>query len=602
MPRNRQTWHEKLALMRLIARVSFEADRRLSLALVTLGPGGILISAGYGITLKLLTDAIVQRRSTEAAVVVGVLALLLALWPLQWRTIATVTATLHERTMREFERRLVDHALTLPGIEQHERPEYLDRLTALRVRLRDLANPGAMLSVPTNALAMASSLALLAWVSPLLLLLPLFSIPLLLLGPAAWRRVRDAEAEVAPSRRLRRHLFDLLTQADPAKEIRVFGLRHELAERHRGEWRTSIRRLSRGMIAYASLLTIGWAIYSLGILGGLALLVWRASSGQATPGDALLFVAVAQGINQQVVDLVNSSSNLQRQLAAGQDWAWLASLARDAEEQQKRCKRHPLPDRIERSIALEKVSFCYPGTETDVVRELTLELPAGSTVAIVGENGAGKTTLVKLLCRLYEPTQGRIALDGCNITDFDLASWRSHLTADFQDFARLEFLARESIGVGSLELIDDRDFVRGALDRAGATDLEDRLPQGLETQLGRDWDGGVELSLGQWQKLALGRASMREHPLLLLLDEPTASLDAETEHALFQRFAAATRAAAARGGVTLLVSHRFSTVRMADLIVVMDGGRIVESGDHAKLIRNRGLYAELYEIQARGYA
>jgi ATP-binding cassette subfamily B protein len=248
------------------------------------------------------------------------------------------------------------------------------------------------------------------------------------------------------------------------------------------------------------------------------------------------------------------------------------------------------------------VSFHYPGTERPVLESVDLHLPAGSTVAIVGENGAGKTTLTKLLCRFYEPTSGTITVDGVDLRTLPIDEWRRRLAAGFQDFATLQLLARESIGVGETDKIAHDAALVGALERAAASDLQAVLPAGLDTQLGREFEGGVDLSIGQWQKVALGRAMMREQPLLLILDEPTASLDAPTEHRLFDHFAAAARSsAAASGAITILVSHRFSTVRMADLILVIADGHIVEHGSHAALVRQDGLYAELYEIQARAY-
>jgi ATP-binding cassette subfamily B protein len=253
-------------------------------------------------------------------------------------------------------------------------------------------------------------------------------------------------------------------------------------------------------------------------------------------------------------------------------------------------------------VTFAGVSFTYPGTDVAVLTGVDLHLPAGSTVAIVGENGAGKTTLAKLLMRFYEPTEGAILVDGVDIRRFEVEAWRERLSAGFQDFAKLQFLARESVGVGSLPHLDDVPAVVGALERGAAGDLVASLPAGLDTQLGREFDGGVDISTGQWQKLALARAMMREDPLLLLLDEPTASLDAATEHALFERFAGQARRAAGRtGAVTLLVSHRFSTVRMADLILVVENGRVVESGDHCQLMAAAGRYAELYGLQATGY-
>jgi ATP-binding cassette subfamily B protein len=270
----------------------------------------------------------------------------------------------------------------------------------------------------------------------------------------------------------------------------------------------------------------------------------------------------------------------------------------------------PVPQRLERGITLEAVSFVYPGTGKPVLEGVDLHLPAGSTAALVGENGAGKTTLVKLLCGMYVPSDGRVLVDGVDLRRLDVAEWRARTSAGFQDFARFMFLVRESVGVGDVRRVEDTGAVAAALERAHASDVVGQLPYGLETQLGRYFRAGVgqaaaaglALSDGQWQKLALGRAMMREAPLLLVLDEPTAALDAPSEHALFERYAgAALRTAAANGGITVLVSHRFSTVRMADLIVVMEKGRVVATGSHAELMQRSGLYAELYELQARAY-
>jgi len=238
---------------------------------------------------------------------------------------------------------------------------------------------------------------------------------------------------------------------------------------------------------------------------------------------------------------------------------------------------------------------------------VTLDLPAGSVVAVVGENGAGKSTLVKLLAKMYEPTSGRIYIDDVDLARVPADAWRQRLAGAFQDFFRFEFRARHTVGVGDVPRMDDQPAVVTAVGRAGADDVVVRLSAGLETQLGPTWPGGVEVSFGQWQKLALARGFMREDPLVLALDEPTAALDAETEHALFERYAAMTRGEAGEsrsakaGRITILVSHRFSTVRMADLIVVLDGSKVVEVGTHEELMARRGQYAELYSIQAAAY-
>ena len=241
--------------------------------------------------------------------------------------------------------------------------------------------------------------------------------------------------------------------------------------------------------------------------------------------------------------------------------------------------------------------------ETDrlVLEDVSVTLPAGAVVAVVGENGAGKSTFVKLLAKLYEPTSGRILVDDVELARLSPVDWRARLAGAFQDFFRFELLAKHSVGLGDVPRMDDEPAVVTAVARAGADDVVGRLSAGLETQLGPTWPGGVEVSFGQWQKLALARGFMRERPLVLVLDEPTAALDAETEHALFERYATASRTADTNGRVTILVSHRFSTVRMADLIVVLDGARVVEVGSHADLMAKHGTYAELYQIQADAF-
>ena len=282
-----------------------------------------------------------------------------------------------------------------------------------------------------------------------------------------------------------------------------------------------------------------------------------------------------------------------RRLAWLEDYAASVAAAADL----------PAPAALRRDIRLDHVSFAYPGTSRVVLDDVSLALPAGAVVSIVGENGAGKTTLVKLIAKMYEPSSGSIFVDDAPLARMSAAEWRSRLAGAFQDFFRFEFRAAHTVGLGDVPRMDDEPAVVSAVDRAGAGDVLARLKSGLDTQLGPTWPGGAELSFGQWQKLALARGFMRAEPLLLVLDEPTAALDAETEHALFERYAAAARGAAGKntGRITILVSHRFSTVRMADLIVVLDGARLVEVGTHDELMAKRGQYAELYGIQAAAY-
>jgi ATP-binding cassette subfamily B protein len=339
----------------------------------------------------------------------------------------------------------------------------------------------------------------------------------------------------------------------------------------------------------------GWAVFGAGYVGAV---VFVASVLKASPGSVLLVVAAGARLSAYVGAAVGEIGFLRgfwldgsKRLAWLEDYA--ASLERHADA--------PPPARVERGIRFEHVSFAYPGSERLALEDVNVDLAPGSVVAIVGENGAGKSTLVKLLCRMYQPTSGRILVDGVDLARIAPGAWRSRLAGAFQDFFRFEFRALQSVGIGDLGHDEDTAAVSAAVRQAGAVDVVERLERGLETQLGPSWPQGVDISFGQWQKLALARGFMRESPLLLALDEPTAALDAETEHSLFDRFAAASRRSAADGRITILVSHRFSTVRMADFIVVLDGARVVESGAHEELVAKGGQYAELYAIQAAAY-
>jgi ATP-binding cassette subfamily B protein len=318
----------------------------------------------------------------------------------------------------------------------------------------------------------------------------------------------------------------------------------------------------------------------------------------AQAGDVLLTLAAGARLSFYVSATVGEVGFLRGVwMDAAQRLAWLENYAAAA----LGTGTHRAPEALRDGISLEHVSFAYPGTHKLVLDDITLTLPAGAVVAIVGENGAGKSTLVKLLAKMYEPTGGRICVDRTDLAQIDTLSWRARMAGAFQDFFRFEFKARHAVGLGDQPRLDDEGAVRTAVRRAGAGDVVDRLPAGLDTQLGPTWPGGVDVSFGQWQKLALARGFMRDRSLLLVLDEPTAALDAETEHALFQRYAASLRELGGNGRITILVSHRFSTVRMADRIVVLDGARMAESGTHEELMARQGQYAQLYAIQATAY-
>ncbi|HWI03107.1 MAG TPA: ABC transporter ATP-binding protein [Acidimicrobiales bacterium] len=483
-----------------------------------------------------------------------------------------------------------------PGIEHYERPEFADRIALLKSQTNHISG---FLPVLGDGLALAGRVAitgvLLAGVHPALLLLPLLALPSFWAGTRAERLVNAANVATAEQGRLESHLFGLCTTASPAKEVRIFGLGAELAGRRRRAWDEITGTIARAQLRSGLLRTAGWLPFAAGYLAAVGLAVAGAGRGDATAGDVLLVMVLAGQVNGQVAQVLHVANRSATAVRVLGHLFWLEDHARDAVARTTPAEPAPVPDHLGHGIDLDGVSFGYG--DADVLRDVTLHLPAGSTVALVGENGAGKTTLVKLLCRFYEPTAGRIAVDRVDLRSFDVAEWRRRLSGGFQDFARIELTLRESVGIGDIASVDDRVAVGAALGRVDA-----ELPIGLDQQLGQQWLGGVDLSEGQWQKVAMARAMMRQEPLLLLLDEPTSGLDAHAEHALFELFAGVAAETASRtGAIALFVSHRFSTVRMADHIVVLAGGRVVEQGDHESLMAGRGLYRELYDIQARAY-
>jgi ATP-binding cassette subfamily B protein len=338
---------------------------------------------------------------------------------------------------------------------------------------------------------------------------------------------------------------------------------------------------------------LAWAAFGAAYVGSI---VFVSAGLHASAGSVLLVLAAGARLSMYIGATIGEIAFFRGFWVYGaRRLVWLEQYATSFTAKADR----PAPARLEQGIRLENVSFAYPGVGKLALENVSIDLPAGAVVAIVGENGAGKTTLVKLLAKMYEPTSGRILVDGVDLASIASDAWRERLAGAFQDFFKFELRMRQSVGVGDVPRIEERLAVTAAVARAGADDVVEKFDAGLETQLGPTWPGGVDVSFGQWQKIALARAFMRDEPLVLVLDEPTAALDSETEHALFERYAAATHSS--DGRITILVSHRFSTVRMADLIVVLDGARVVEVGSHNDLIARDGQYASLYGIQAAAY-
>ena len=551
--------------------------------------------------LKLLADGLLGDAPTLVTVAAGGLAVSAAL---TW-----VLRVVSDRTQRRFRDRvtiaLESHVAELQAsvatVEHHERPDYLDRLSVLRDQVFVLDHMYMSLFTTCGwVLRLAVTIVLLVSIHPALALLAVFALPTVL--TSSWRPAveRAAEEAGAQSQRLARHLFDTATTAPPGKEVRVAGIGPRLIADRRAAWEAWYGRVAAARWTSAAWHTAGWALFGAGFVGAVAFVAFGIES---TPGEVLLVLAAGSRLSAYIGATVGEIGFLRGIWMDGSKrMAWLEDYAAAKTKHAKL----PPPATLGEGIVFEDVSFAYPGTTDLVLKDINLGLPAGGVVALVGENGAGKTTLVKLLAKMYEPTAGRILVDGTDLAEMPAPAWRDRLAGAFQDFFRFEFRAQRTVGVGDAERMDEQPAVATAVGRAGAEDVVAALSEGLETQLGPTWPEGVEVSFGQWQKLSLARGFMRDEPLLLVLDEPTAALDAETEHALFERYASASRGGSGRdeatnGRITLLVSHRFSTVRMADLIVVMDGARIVEVGTHDALLTAHGQYAELYEIQAAAY-
>jgi len=589
-----------LSSMWRLCRLGYRHEPRLLLTAFSLSLLAALPDALIAVWLKLLGEGVLQRdRALLLAAAGGLAASSAATWFL--RTVSTrMQRRFRDRVTIVLEAHVARLQASVATIAHQERPELLDRLAVLRDQVFVLDHMYmSVFSVAGWILRLGVTVALLVSIHPALALLALFAAPTVV--TSSWRPgvERGAEERAAPASRLARHLFVAATTAAPGKEVRLAGIGPRLVEQRRTAWERWYTLVSSARWGSAVWHTLAWAVFGAGYVGAI---VFVASGLHSPPGDVLLVLAAGSRLSSYIGATVGEIGFLRgiwmdgsRRLAWLEDYAAAIAATED----------RPVPDRLARGITLEHVSFAYPGTERLVLDDVSLHLPAGSVLAIVGENGAGKTTLVKLLCKLYQPTSGRILVDGVDLARLPADEWRARLAGAFQDFFRFELLARQSVGLGDVPRLEDEPAVRAAVTRAGADDVVDRLAAGLDTQLGPTWPGGVEVSFGQWQKLALARGLMRDHPLLLVLDEPTAALDAETEQALFERYAEAVRGAQSAAGrdgrISILVSHRFSTVRNADLIVVLDGARVVESGSHEDLLAAGGSYAELYQIQAAAY-
>ncbi|MGI8551351.1 MAG: ABC transporter ATP-binding protein, partial [Dehalococcoidia bacterium] len=496
------------------------------------------------------------------------------------------------------EQRLMAVAGAIPDLDHFERQEFQDELAFLQ---REVSwRPKNLLhdlhDIVAALLTLAGSLALLWRFQPLLpLLLLACGVPQVLVQGRLRERTYASITRRSEAARQMAYAAAIATEPAAAKELLVYGV---------GPWfYARWRRLAAEAVAEMARLRRAGLSGTVAIIGGngvvlalsYAYVASQVGNHRLTVGDFALYLSLVTGLQQTLFQLTSGASSA---IDTSRFMARLFAFLFDTRPSiviTPAASALPAPPRFHQGLELRDIGFTYPGQAQPVLRGVTCTLRAGETVAVVGENGAGKTTLVKLLTRLYDPTEGEILLDGLPLAAYDLTGLRQRTAVLFQDFAHFALTAQQNIGVGDVRFVDDRERVLAAARWAGADAVLTKLPQGLDTPLTKAFAGGVDLSGGEWQKVATARAAMRD-AALLILDEPTAALDAQAEYELFQRFRSL-----AKGRTVLLISHRFSTVRMADRILVLEGGRITEAGTHDELLALGGRYATLYEMQAGRY-
>jgi ATP-binding cassette subfamily B protein len=596
------SWQERLAALRNVPpvlKIVWESGP----AVVTLGLILRFVTSLLPIALiwitKLIIDAIVHAVTVHQPVQRGFWWLVVAEFSLAvlsavvTRAIDYLDALLGNKYTRHVSIEVMKHAADLDLIA-YEDPVFYDRLERARVQATDrlvmIQSIGRLVQQMITAVSM--SVAVVVY-SPWLLLLLVAGVVPAFLGESHFAFLGYAKNfRQTPIKRQLDYLRVVGGSKEAAKELKLFGLKDFLTERFtrlsNQVYEEDVSLAKRRLLAGSFLSVIG----TLGYYAAYAFVIWRTIIGLYSIGT-LTFLANA---------ILQASSNIQQvfsTLSGIADQALFLTdlLAFFQMEPTIRSKPSalPAPRPIGHGFEFRNVSFRYPGSSRLVLRNLHFQLRPGERVALIGENGQGKTTIVKLITRLYDPTEGQVLLDGVDLREYSLEDLYKEIGVIFQDFMRYEMIARENIAVGRIEDIDKDELLKEAAEKSLADQVIARLPGGYDQMLGRRFEGGVDLSGGEWQKIALARAYLRDAQVLIL-DEPTAALDARSEYEVFQRFAELTA-----GKMALFISHRFSTVRMADRIVVLEDGNIVEEGSHDELARMGGRYAEMFELQAASY-
>ena len=583
---------------RRAAQLVWATSRSLSVALGALSLVAGVLPAAIAWVGKEIVDAVVASVQHDAPIdaVVRWVALelgLVALLAGAQRGIQTAEQLLRARLGQRVNEMILEKAVTLP-LTAFEDPETYDQMTRARreASVRPLSLVMRTFQLGQNAVSLISYGAILLTLSPLAVgILVVAAIPAFIVEARFSKNAFRLFSWRAPETRKQNYLEVMLAREDYAKEVKLFGLSELFLQRYRGifeEVYAEDRALTLRRNAWGFALGL---LSTVAFYGAYAWIALEAAGSRITLGEMTMYLLVFKQGQSALSALLSAIGRMY------EDNLYLSNLYEfldvDAEEARLGATSGPTPGD---GIRFEGVSFRYPDAETDALHDVTLHLPPGRKLALVGENGAGKTTFIKLLTRLYEPTAGRILLDGRPLEEWSLDALRARVGVIFQDFVRYQLLAGENVGVGDVAAVEDEARWKKAAEMGMADAFLERLPAGYHTQLGRWFQDGQELSLGQWQKVALARAFMRRDADILVLDEPTAAMDAEAESQMFSRL---TSLAADR--MAILISHRFSTVRMADDIVVLERGRIVERGDHHALLAENGRYAKLFTLQAAGY-